>query len=201
MKKLLLFIVIDLMLIGCGPKKPNLQEVATPPKPLIQKGFSFTPLDERGWYILGRNSFNIALARQGNSKDETRAIQGMVLKSNTFKSDDAFVQAVKKAQANDTDSSNPERFKVISNDTVAREHKGEACAFSHILSEDHKAIKRSRGDGVMLLEIYTLVCRHPQNRNAVVNVGYSERYYPQQRSSDMESKANKLLESVNFEPL
>ncbi|ATX81182.1 hypothetical protein Ga0123462_0307 [Mariprofundus ferrinatatus] len=201
MGKIMLFMVAGLLLIGCGPKKPNLPEVGVPPKPLVQKGFSFTPLAETGWYIIGQVPYRVALARQGKSTDETHAIQGMVFNFKNFDSDEDFIRAVKAGQAQDTDITDPDRFKVTTHDTVLRPHKGERCAFSHIVTEDHGAVKRSATDGFMILEIYALVCRHPENRSAAVSVDYSQRYYAQNRNSDIESKAISLIDSVSFEPL
>lgn len=201
MKKVITFIVTGLILVGCGPKKPNFQEVDTPSKPLVQKGFSITPLNESDWYIIGRSPYQIALAKQGESVDETRAIQGTVFKINNFPSNEEFVRFVKRGQAQDTDISNPDRFKITTHDVVLREHKGEPCAYSHTITEDHGAVKRSNTKGFMTLEIFALVCRHPENRNAAISVHYSERYYPKFRNGDIETKANSLLDSFDFKPI
>lgn len=201
MKKFILIVMAGLILVACGPKRPNFQEVSSPPKQLIQKGFSLTPLNELGWYIIGRSPYAIALAKQGSSPDETYAIQGSVYNIGSFSSDNEFIHFINKGQAQDTDISNPNRFKITAHDTTLKKYKGEPCAYSHTVTEDHAAVKRTNQNEFMVLEIFALVCRHPENQNAAISVNYSERYYPTNRSENIEAKAKILLNSLDFETL
>lgn len=185
---------------GCAPKR-NFQMIASPPEIIVQNGYSFVPLDEPEWYVIGRSPIAIALAKRGVNIDETYAVQGKLFRIGDFASDEAFVAAVKQGQENDTDIANPERFKTIIHDVELYPHKGENCAFSHIVTEDHAAQKRSNTVGVMILDIYGLVCRHPQNRNAGFSFNYSQRNYTENLDADIERKAKQLIESVEFTTL
>ncbi|GAV19830.1 hypothetical protein MMIC_P0788 [Mariprofundus micogutta] len=186
---------------GCAPKQPNFQMVESPPKAIVQNGYSFTPLDEPEWYIIGRTPITVALAKRGASTDETCAVQGNIFPIAKFESDEAFVAAVKQGQANDADIANPERFKVLTHDVSLYAHKGEPCAFSHIVTEDHAAKKRSKTEGMMILDIYALVCRHPQNRHAAISINYSQRSYAESRDAGIAEKSQHLFNSVEFTTL
>ncbi|ATX80421.1 hypothetical protein Ga0123461_2015 [Mariprofundus aestuarium] len=201
LSRILIAVVISAVFAGCAPKRHNLQPVDSPPKTIVQNGFSFLPLDEKGWYILGRMPHAVALAREGTSTDETHAIQGKLFKFPTFASDEAFVRAVKKGQANDTDIANPDRYRTLTHVVALYEHRGEPCAFSHIVTEDHGAKKRTDTPGLMILDVYALVCRHPQNRNAAISFSYSQRYYPENRNENIASKARQLIDSLGFTTL
>jgi hypothetical protein len=62
--------------------QPRLQEVQVPPERISQKSYSLMPLNEKGWLIAGRNPYQLALVKRGESTDETLAIQATLIKPN-----------------------------------------------------------------------------------------------------------------------
>ena len=189
---------MGVILIGCGPKRTGPQEITTPPAPLIQRGYSFTPLNESGWYIFGRAASRIALGKRGKNTDETLAIQGAVIAIKGISSDEEFVHFVGDEMGK---NANPERFKVTTQETTPFPHQGATCAYSHFVTEDHAAVKRSNVSGIMILEAFSLMCRHPDNQSRAVNISYSQGYYPQDRDVAIEDKAKALFDSLDFRPL
>jgi len=193
--------LISAVFAGCAAQQPNFQQVETPPKAIVQNGYSFVPLDDPQWYIIGRTPFKVALSKKGSATDETYVINGELFRFPEFASDEAFLQAIKQGQSTDLDPANPTRYKRLVHDAELRKHRGETCVFSHVVTEDHGAKKRTSTAGFMILDVYALVCRHPQNQNAAITVGYSQRNYPENRDGNIESKARQLIESVDFTTL
>ena len=90
---------------------------------------------------------------------------------------------------------------MIKHDVTAYPEKGPNCAKSHMVAEDHAAVKRSGNTGYMVLEGLTLTCAHPKDNRVGVNVTYSQRYYPEQKESGFLEKALSVLSSVEFSDL
>ena len=187
-----------LVVTACAPMQPRLQEVQVPPERISQKGYSLVPLNEKGWLIAGRNPYQLAIGKYGESTDETVAIQATLIKLPAFTTGEEFVRLVKEGQAKDTD---PQRFTMIKHEVTAYTDKGPNCVKSHMVAEDHAAVKRSGKTGYMVLEALTLTCAHPTDNNIGVNVTYSHRYYPDQKDSGFLEKASNVLNSVEFSDL
>lgn len=179
---------------SCAVVRPNFQEVQVPPERISQKGYSITPLNEKGWFIVGRNPDQLDLLRYGEDPDESFAIVAGLLKLPVFKTAEEFVHLVKEF---DLKGLNPNRFKVMKHDVTAYTGKGAVCARSYIVAEDHVAVRWSGKTGHMVLEMQGLTCAHPKDKTVGVNVGYSQRYYVQ-RDPDFLKKATNLLNSIEF---
>jgi hypothetical protein len=92
-------------------------------------------------------------------------------------------------------------LRIITQEVVAYPKKGADCAKSHVVLEDHGAAKALGKTGVMVQEALTLICAHPKDKGAGVNVGYSHRYYPAQRDPGFLERATSVLGSVQFADL
>jgi hypothetical protein len=183
---------------SCASMQPRLPEVQLPPERISQKGYSLVPLNEKGWLIVGRNAYQMALAKHGENPDETFAIQAILFRLSAFKTNEEFVRLIKEGQVKDT---NPQRFKILEHEVASYPTKGTDCAKSHMMAEDHAAVKRSGKSGDMVLEMLTLTCAHPKNRNVGISVIYSQRYYSDQRDSAFVEKGTSVLNSVEFSDL
>ena len=178
--------------------QPRLQEVQVPPERISQKGYSLVPLNEKGWLIAARNPYQLTIGKYGESRDETLAIQATLIKLQPFTTSEEFVRLVKEGQAKDA---TPGRFKMIKHEVIAYTAKGPNCVKTHMVTEDHAAVKRSEKIGYMVLEGLILTCAHPKNQSIGVNVTYSQRYYPEQKDSGFLEKALSVLNSVEFSDL
>ena len=184
-----------LLLTSCA----SLQEIQVPPERFVQKGFSFMPLNEKGWLIGGRNPHRAVLGKQGDNPDETLAIEADVLGGfPVLKSNEELLHLVKETEAKNTD---PSRFKVLKYEVSPYMDKGRNCARSHMAAEDHAAVKRSGKSGRMILEALALICIHPKDKNVGISVKYSQRYYPDQRDPKFLEKATSVLNSIEFTDL
>ena len=181
-----------LLLSSCA----SFQEIQVPPERFLLKGFSFMPLNEKGWLIGGRNPHRAVLGKRGDNPDETLAIEANVFEGPPMlKSSEEFVRLIKEAETKNT---NPARFKVFKHEVSPYMEKGNNCVRSHMAAEDHAAVKRTGKAGHMVLEKLTLICVHPKDNRAGINVAYSQRYYPDQRDPKFLEKATSVLNSIEF---
>jgi len=187
-----------LVITSCASLRPQMPEVQIPPERISQKGYSLVPLNEKGWLIAGRNAYQIALVKRGESPDETFAIQALPFRLPTFKTHEEFVTIIKEGQAKDTD---PQRFKIVKQEVTDYLMKGTDCVKSHMITEDHSAVKISGKSGKMLLEALTLTCAHPKDNNVGISIIYSQRYYPGQRDAAFVEKATRVLDQVELTEL
>lgn len=187
-----------LLVSSCALMQPRLPEIQTPPDRIVQKGYSFMPLNEKGWLITTRNPYQLALAKRGTNPDETFAIQAIPFRLPTFATQEEFAGIIKEGQAKDTDT---QRFKMLKHDVTNYLMSGTDCVKTHATSEDKAAVKRSGKSGYMLLEMLTLVCAHPNNKSVGISISYSHRYYPGQSDPEFVNKATSVLNSVGFSAL
>jgi len=178
--------------------QPWLPEVQLPPERIAQKGYSLVSLNEKGWRIVERNAYQLALAKRGENTDETMAIQVILFRLPVFKTNEEFLRLIQEGQVKDTD---PQRFKIMQHEVTTYRTKGTDCAKSHIAVEDRDAVKRSGKPGDMVLEIMALTCAHPKDKNFGISIIYSQRYYSEQRDSAFVEKAMSVLHSIEFTDL
>lgn len=169
-----------------------------PPERISQQGYSLMPLNEPGWFIGGRNSYQLALLKRGEEPDGTVVIQATLMPLPAFNTAEELAQLVREHQAHHTDLQYRQRFTIVTHEVTAYTHQGIGCVKSHLVTEDHAAVKRSATPGDMLLEALTLTCPHPSNRQAGVNVMYSQRSYPAQRDPAFLEKAARVLDSIEL---
>ena len=187
-----------LVITSCASMQARLPEIQIPPERISQKGYSLVPLNEKGWLIAARNAHQLVLSKRGKKPDETFAIQAIPFRLPTFKTHEEFVRLFKEDQAKDTDT---QRFKKVKHEVTDYPMNGTDCVKSHMVTEDHAAVKRSGKSGHMVLETLMLICAHPKNKNVGINIIYSHRYYPEQRDSGFVEKATSVLNSVEFTDL
>lgn len=194
-RDIIVLLFVSTNIISCAAMQPKFQDVNVPPEKISLMGFSFLPLNEKGWKILGRNQYQIALAKYGENQDETFAIQTIPTKLPTYKTEDDLALIVKEGQIKDTDL---KRFKIVNHDVKVYKEKGTDCVISHLETEDHAAAKKSWKIGYMILEVETLTCAHPKDKGIGVNLIYSHRYYPENKNEKFSEKAISVLNSIEF---
>lgn len=187
--------LVALVVAGCAtPGGPGVP-VPQPPPRIQQQGYSFVPLDEPDWLVIGRDASKIALVKMGRNDDETFAIQATLFPLPSFDGDEALMAIVKAGQARDID---PKRFRLTTHDVNPEPARLADCVRSHAVAEDNAAVKRSGRSGAMILETLTLTCAHPRSRGVAVNVAYSHRHYPGDEDARFTAKAEEVFGSVRF---
>ena len=193
------------LVILCTSCASAVQEVPLPPKPFVLKGFSLVPPDEKGWYVDTKPSPDrLLLVKRNHDKDpyENYAIEAYALNVSIFKSNELFLQAVKEGKAIISDP----RYKILKHDRNPYMQRGQYCALSHVVAEDHGRVP-SFGFGIhrrlghMIFEEIGLTCRHPQKNNVALDLAFSLRYYPGEREPLFSERAMKVVDSVKFTDL
>ncbi|HYA20608.1 MAG TPA: hypothetical protein VEG25_08195 [Burkholderiales bacterium] len=185
-------------LVGsCSSMRPTTQEIPVPPERIVQKGYSFVPLNEKGWAVTARNESDVTLGKRGENPDETIVIAANVIAIAPFKtkSQDQFVRWFKENAAR---VHQDPRFNVIHDDVTFAHEKGTNCVESRSVIEDNATAKRSNTPGIMILQYLALACAHPTNKSVVVMLVYSHRYYPEYKDSAFQEKATTVLNSLEF---
>ena len=178
----------------------ELQDIQVPPGRLFQKGYSLTPLNEKGWKIAERNPYQLTLDKPGGNPAEALMIQALIIRLPPFKSNEEFIQQVKDVQVNNISLM---RVSLLKYDLRPYAKKGRHCVRSHVAAEERGAFEKSGNSGTpgkrVMTELVSLICAHPKNKQIGVNVTYAHRYYAGQKEDPVFlEKAEKLIDSVKF---
>ncbi|MBI3188257.1 MAG: hypothetical protein HYZ31_10400 [Gammaproteobacteria bacterium] len=184
-----------LILTSCALTRPQLPEVNLPPERMLETGYSFVPLNEKGWMIAGRDSHQLALMKSGTHPDETFAVQATPYRLPAFKTSEEFINLLKAGQDKDTNS---QRFNILKYEVTADTTKTSFCARTHMMAEDRGVVKGPEKLSMMILEAITLTCAHPKDNSIAINLVYSHRYYPGQSDPAFVDKASIVLNSLEF---
>jgi hypothetical protein len=178
--------------------QPRFKEVQLPPARIQQKGYSFVPLNDSGWYVWQENQHALSIGKRGEGQhvDETFIVQGSLMRLSAYKDPQELVRIVKDGQAKDVD---PKRFRMITHEVSYRKEKNADCVKAYSLAEDTAAVKRSERQDSMMLEILMLTCAHPQDKSLGLNLAYSHRYYPGHMDPKFIEKGSSVLSSVEFD--
>jgi len=190
--------LLGIALIGlaaCHTMQKPPPDLPYPPQRIFQNAYSFMPPAEFGWKTLVRNPHQLALARAGSTPDETFAIQARMFALPAFSTSEEFVEIIRKGLAEQAADA---RYNVLRHDVGADSLVQASCARSHFVAEDHAAVKRTAMPGVLVLEVMTLSCAHPKNRNWGVTLVYSHRYDQAHADSKFTEKAAAFLSSLEF---
>lgn len=181
---------------ACATTRPAMQELSLPPQRVTANGYSFVPLDEAGWFILHRSPEILVLGKRGSDPDENIVIRAFAKVLPPLKSDEEFIGFAKSALVMEGAT----RHKVLSQQTKLVKIKSQSCARSDTVMEDHGAVKRSSRTEPMILEAFSLLCKHPNGSTGIV-VAYSHRFYQGHGDADSSKKAQKIFDSLDFSNL
>lgn len=198
MKKFLVAAVFFpvVLISACATTRPTIQEVSLPPQRIILSGYSLVPLDEKGWFIGLRDREAVVLGKRGNDPDENMIIRSFAEVLPPLKSEEEFIGFGKSVLVMEGAA----RHKVLSQQTKPVKVKSQPCVRSDTVMEDHNAVKRSSRADTMILEAYSLVCKHP-NGSTGIAVVYSHRFYAGQKDPAAGMKAQKIFDSLEFSNL
>ena len=180
---------------SCGPVpvRPAMEEVQLPPQRIVQKGYSILPLNEPGWLVGYRNQEKLVLGKRASDPDENFVIRSFAEVLPPLKSEEEFTGFAKSVLIMEGAA----RHKVISQEAKRLKVKGQKCVRTDTVMEDHGAAKRSSRTEQMILEIYSLLCKHPNGTTGIL-VAYSHRYYQGNRDQASERKAQTIFDSIEF---
>lgn len=189
-------LLIATLVSACATTRPAMQELSLPPQRITANGYSLVPLNEAGWFILHRSPEILVLGKHGSDPDENIVIRAFAKVLPPLKSDEEFIGFAKSVLVMEGAT----RHKVLSQQTQLVKIKSQSCARSDTVMEDHGAVKRSSRTGPMILEAFSLLCKHPNGSTGIV-VAYSHRFYQGQGDAESSKKAQKIFDSLDFSDL
>jgi len=181
---------------SCITTRPAMQEVTLPPQRIAQNGYSLVPLDETGWLLGYRDSEQLILGKRGSDPDENIVVRAFAKVIPPLKSDEEFLGFAKSVLIMEGAT----RHKVLSQQTKLVKVKSQSCARVDTVMEDHDAVKRSSKTDSMILEAFSLLCKHPNGSTGIL-IAYSHRFYQGNRDAESSKKAQRIFDSVEFSNL
>jgi len=189
-----------LFVVACSSQARDMQDVSNPPERIFLTGFSLLPLHEKGWMVLVRDQFRLALKRKiAKEPNESFIIAADLVPLENYKSEEEFRHRVMARQATYVYLNSP-LYKVIQNETRASAEKGTECARTHVVSENMAAARLDK-TSPLILEILSFTCVHPQYKGVAVEVNYSQQYYAGHRDPAFLEKAERVFSSIEFNKL
>ena len=194
--RILALFLIATLSSSCVMHRQAVQDVTLPPQRITQYGYSLVPLDEVGWVIGYRDSERIVLGKRGSDPDENIIIRAFSEVLPPLQSEEEFIGFSKSVLFMEGAS----RHKVISQQTELVRYKSQPCVRTDTVMEDHGAVKRTSRTELMILEAYSLLCKHPNGSTGIL-VAYSHRYYQGHKEVESRKKAQKIFDSIEFSSL
>ncbi len=155
-------------------------------------GYSISAPGGKGWFEMQRDKQQ---ALFGKKVDSPTHSFGATATSDTvaekFESRDKFLEYVNRLRTADFD---PARFKVIEFESAVDDSQAAWCVRYRLKHTDRNAVlARNR---TLLVEDVGVTCLHPDRRNLVIDVGYSERGRPAELGKELSGQLRK--EGENF---
>jgi hypothetical protein len=144
-----------------------------------------------GWVLLDTSSQGMAFARAGDEKGSSFGAQVLPFDLPNPSGQEDFVDLIKQAVKQDTSG---KRFTVVEESYDYTNERGYPCVRTAIVVEDKKAkvsmFKKMR----MMLQTYSLYCRHPKKENFGFAAIYS--YRGPQIIDALENEAASFIEGI-----
>jgi len=184
------------LLGACAPgETAKVAVLGAPAGERIEKpGYTFVPPSEAGWQAGPAAPGDIALRKPGADADESTVQFVRLFRSERAMSVTGLIQELDSPY-------DAARFRAIRIDpSRPYRHRGASCASGHSVVEDLQA-PTQRVAGKMLIEMYALLCIHPQDARVWLQIGYSHRYHPGQPDLKLRAQAMAAFERVDFTDL
>ncbi len=194
------FFVVSILFVAsltssCVTTRPVIQEISLPPQRIAQNGYSIIPLHEAGWLIAYRDSGQFMLGKRGSDRNESVVIRAFVRPLPLLKSDEEFTGFAKLVLTAETP-----RHKMLSQQTKLVNVQSQSCVRIDSVMEDHGFVKQAARKDPMILEAFSLFCKHPNGSTGIL-IAYSHRFYEEHRDVESGKKAQKIFESIEFSSL
>ncbi len=150
-------------------------QIQNPEIPFVRPSYSILPPQEKGWtYVDQAGVDGYVLIFRNESKSKTHTYVGMINERHinaSFSSPEEFLSFVKKSSEMNNDV---RRYRVLEDKMFLDDRFGAYCISYHRKAEDHGAKQKGPSD-FLIMEGYGYTFLHPNNKNIMIDVSYSER--------------------------
>jgi hypothetical protein len=190
--KIPICLIMGLSLLSCSAVRPGGTEALS--GRLFQSGYSVVPPREKGWAIVDRDSYRLMLARPGPSLGESYvAVASLVLLPSDLDDRELFLEHIRLARSKEYASNG---IRILSNEESLFNEKGDYC-----VRYRSESVTGSGNPETLVNEAIGFYCRHPAETTIAIKAEYSYRHHVENEDRDLEEKARRFLEAVNFESL
>jgi len=181
---------------ACAPARQTLNAIPLPPQRIFQSGYSLVPLEEPGWTIGSRNPVRLLLEKQAKDPDENMAIRAFAQELPPLDSEDEFKEFAKSVLIMEDAA----QHAIVTQVTTPLTIKGLSCVRTDTVMEDDGTVRRSSRTDSMIIDVFGVLCKHPNNITGVL-VAYSHRHYRENKDPGAAEKAQKVFDSIEFSDL
>lgn len=195
MTRLLLLSVL-LVVTGLMPANAeDINKLLVDRKPIISSlGFSFVPPGGNNWYekfgedqIIYYKKINPTTGSMFGGANEYRT-------RTEFATPEVFRQWLSGRRSQKDDSL---RYRTIRAKYILESKTGPFCV-KYVEEYEDSGAKNLMGHPFLILMNYGITCLHPQSRNSVVDIYYSYRYPPNNRSNSLMSEGESFVNSLKI---
>ncbi|HEX9023737.1 MAG TPA: hypothetical protein VF799_07865 [Geobacteraceae bacterium] len=181
---------------ACAPARPTLNDIPLPSQRLFQNGYSLVPPEEPGWVITYRNPKRLLLEKQAKDPDEKMAIRALAQELPSLDSEEDFKEFAKTVLT--MEDANQQA--IVTQVTTSLTIQGQPCVRTDTVMEDAAAVRHSSRTDSMIIDVFGVLCRHPNNSLGIL-VAYSHRHYPENKDPGAAERAQKLFDGIEFSDL
>ncbi len=174
----IMYVVFAAVIVITGCASP-FKWVKSSNVPFERRDYSILPPQEPGWeYAAGAGKGRYTLMfRKKDKESETHTFVAKIneIQNNTtFSSTEEFLFFVKKSEEQARDL---RRYRILEEKMSLDDRFGSYCIVYYSKVEDHEARQKGKSE-FLILTVYEYIFIHPNNKNIIINVGYSERGTP-----------------------
>lgn len=160
----------------------------------VLEGYRVLPPPGKNWFEMQRDRQQALFGKKIDSPTHSfvaTATSGLI--DEKFETREQFREYVNKMRTAEFDAA---RFRVIEFDSSIDSTVEAWCVRYRFKRADKDAVlSRNR---TLLLEDYGITCLHPQKKELVVDVGYSERGRPAELSAELRKEGEAFMRSMEF---
>jgi hypothetical protein len=128
--------------------------------------------ESEDWKVISSSSAGMAFGHRGSSSNESYIAMVSFFSLPKTNGHDEFIALIKQAVEQNTSI---DRFKTISSNYEYTDQRGYPCVKFDAITEDTKAKASFFGHENLVLQIYSLYCRHPKHPDGGFVVSFSHR--------------------------
>jgi hypothetical protein len=192
-------LLLTAMLCGALPASNAIAQLhavpITDPGPVyILDGYQVLPPPGKNWFELQRDRQQALFGKKIDSPTHSfvaTATSGPI--NEKFQTREQFQDYVKKMRTVEPDAA---RYRAIEFEATMDETFGAWCIRYRFKRADRDAVlSRNR---TLLLEDFGVTCLHPEKKDLLVDVGYSERGRPAELSAELRKEGESFMRSLEF---
>lgn len=192
-------LLLCLLMLAISSCSTSLRKVENVSERFYRAGFSLLPPQESGWQVKDGSRRKISFFKKGSAPKSSYVVMAFSSEhSLSFESEEEFEMLMGKLRL--SMEFRPKRNVFLEKKVSLARDIGKYCLKSYSKMKDFGKRGKS-SDTYLLMENFGLICLHPEDKTQLVNFAVSYRYPPGAKDQNIKAKADKLMSSLQLEPL